>query len=106
MRDDAGMPGLTELPLTSDPGTFLASLDSVRGSSVALIRVCVFKQRPILRCWAGYGFCPKLSYISFIVLPMFFDPPITAPGLSSDDQNQAQVGDWRGASRLGLVQVS
>ncbi|MDI3461826.1 MAG: hypothetical protein OJF50_000647 [Nitrospira sp.] len=37
---------------------------------------------------------------------MFFDPPITASGLSSDDQNPAQVRDWRGASRLGLVQVS
>ena len=33
---------------------------------------------------------------------MFFAPPITAPGLSSDDQNQAQVGDERGASRLVL----
>lgn len=32
--------------------------------------------------------------------------PITASGLSSDEQNQAQVGDWHGASRLGLVQVS
>jgi hypothetical protein len=37
---------------------------------------------------------------------MFFDPPITAPGLSSDDQSQTQVGDGRGAPPLGLVQVS
>lgn len=45
-------------------------------------------------------------WVSCLVLPLFFDPPITAHGLSSDDHNQAQVGDWRGASRLGLVQVS
>jgi len=37
---------------------------------------------------------------------MFFDPPITAAGLPSDDQNQAQVGEGRGASRLGLGQAS
>lgn len=47
------------------------------------------------------------SCLTFLLLCLcFFSPPIAAPGLSSDDQNPAQVGDWRGASRLGLVQVS
>lgn len=33
-------------------------------------------------------------------------PPIIAPGLFFDEQKQAQAGDWRGASRFGLAQVS
>lgn len=37
---------------------------------------------------------------------MFFDPSITAPGLTSDDQNQTQVGDGCEAARLRLAQVS
>jgi len=47
------------------------------------------------------------SSVYCIVVPMFVDPPITAPGLSSDDQNQAQIGvGGRGASQRGLVPVS
>jgi len=47
------------------------------------------------------------SSVYCIFVPMFVDPPITAPGLSSDDQNQAQIGvGGRGASQRGLVQVS
>jgi hypothetical protein len=45
-------------------------------------------------------------WVCCIVVPMFFDPPITVPGLSSDDQNQPPVGDGREASRLGLAEVS
>lgn len=30
-------------------------------------------------------------WVYCIVVPMFFDPPIVAPGLSSDDQNQIPV---------------
>jgi hypothetical protein len=30
-RDDAGMPGLAEAPLTTDPGSVLPFLESVRG---------------------------------------------------------------------------
>lgn len=45
-------------------------------------------------------------WVCCIVVPMFVDPLITAPGLSSDDQNQTPVGEGCGASRLGLVQVS
>jgi hypothetical protein len=45
-------------------------------------------------------------WVYCIVVPMCFDPPITAPGLSCDDQNQTPVGAGRGASRLRLAQVS
>ncbi len=45
-------------------------------------------------------------WVSCIIVPMFVDPPITATGLSCDDQNQTPVGDGRGASRLGLAQVN
>ncbi len=45
-------------------------------------------------------------WIYCIVVPMFFAPPIIFPGFSSDDRNQTQVGEGRGASRLGLVQVN
>ncbi|MDH5727286.1 MAG: hypothetical protein OEY60_17640, partial [Nitrospira sp.] len=45
-------------------------------------------------------------WVYCIVVPMFVDPSITAPGLSSDDQNQTPVGEGGGASRLGLAQVS
>ena len=41
-----------------------------------------------------------------ILVRMFYEPPITGPGLPSDDQNQTPVGDGGGASRLGLVQVT
>jgi hypothetical protein len=44
-------------------------------------------------------------WVCCIVLPMSFDPPISAPGLSSDDQNQTQGGVGLGVSRLGLAQV-
>ena len=44
-------------------------------------------------------------WVCCIVGPMCFDPPITAPGLSSDDQNQTQGGVGLGVSRLGLAQV-
>jgi hypothetical protein len=45
-------------------------------------------------------------WVYCIVVPMFFDPPMTAPGLFSDDQNQVQVGEGREASRPGLAPVS
>ena len=41
-----------------------------------------------------------------IVVPMFLDPPITAPGRSFDDPNQTPVGEGRGVSQLELVPVS
>ena len=45
-------------------------------------------------------------WVYCIVVPMCFDPPITALGLISQDPNQTPVGEGRGASRLGLAQVS
>lgn len=45
-------------------------------------------------------------WVYCIVVPMCIDLPITALGFSSDDQDQAQVDEGRGASPLGLVQVS
>jgi|CXWL01.1.fsa_nt_gi hypothetical protein len=45
-------------------------------------------------------------WVSCIVVPMFLDPPITIPGFSSDDQNQAPVGEGSWISRFGLVPVS
>ncbi len=32
-------------------------------------------------------------WVCCIVVPMFFAPPITAPGLSSDGHNQTPVGE-------------
>lgn len=47
--------------------------------------------------------CSCLTFwVSCIDVPMLFDPPITTHGLSWDKR----VGAGRGASRLGLVQVS
>ncbi len=41
-----------------------------------------------------------------IVVPMCYDPPISAPERSSNDQTQTTVGDGCGASQSELVQVS
>ncbi len=45
-------------------------------------------------------------WVCCIVVPMFVDLSITAPGLTSDDQNPTPVGEGGGASRLELAQVS
>lgn len=42
-------------------------------------------------------------WVCCIVVRMVVDLPITAPGRSSDDQNQTLVCEGCGASRLGLV---
>jgi len=48
--------------------------------------------RSCLTCW-----------VCRILVPMFVDPPITGPRRSSEDENQAPVGEGSWASRLGLV---
>jgi hypothetical protein len=78
-----------------------------------------------LRGWGGIDLSSFLYFLSFlyvqdmaiarscltlwvyrILVPMCYAPPISAPGPSSNDQTQTPVGDGRGTSRLGLVQVT
>jgi hypothetical protein len=37
-------------------------------------------------------------WVYYIVVPMFVDPPITTPGMISDDWNQTPVGEGSGVS--------
>lgn len=49
---------------------------------------------------ASATICLTLS-VYCIIVSMCFDPPITTHGLSSDDQNQVQIGVGVGRLNLG-----
>jgi hypothetical protein len=45
-------------------------------------------------------------WVYCIVVRMLFDPPMTAPGLSLNDQKRTQVGEGSWMSQFGLVKVN